>query len=182
MNRSPLCLSLSSGVPLLAAALLSLGGCSPAQDSASLVSVAAAQAKPQNQVAVARGKIDVEGGLLDLASPAAGVVQQLLIKEGQAVEKGQVLLRLKDDAARADLAVAESEWQLAQTRQKSRAARLPSLKQALNRWQAAAKQDAADLQSVDEAARTLQEAQAELDIATAEVAVSQRKVEQLRAL
>ena len=80
MNRSPLCFSLSSGVPLLAAALLLLGGCSPAQDSASPASVAAAQARPQSQVAVARGKIDVEGGLLDLASPAAGVVQQLLIK------------------------------------------------------------------------------------------------------
>ena len=121
MNRSPLCFSLSSGVPLLAAALLSLGGCSPAQDSASPASVAAAQAKPQSQVAVARGKIDVEGGLLDLASPAAGVVQQLQIKEGQSVQKGQLLLRIADDASRADLAVAESEWKLAQARQKKKA-------------------------------------------------------------
>lgn len=46
------------------------------------------------RVAVARGKIDVEGGLLDLASPAAGVVQQLLIKEGQSVQKGQGLAAL----------------------------------------------------------------------------------------
>ena len=126
MNRSPLCFSLSSGVPLLAAALLLLGGCSPAQDSASPASVAAAQARPQSQVAVARGKIDVEGGLLDLASPAVGVVQQLLIKEGQSVQKGQVLLRLADDAARADLAVAESEQQLAQTKLKARQERLPA--------------------------------------------------------
>ena len=182
MNRSPLCFSLSSGVPLLAAALLLLGGCSPAQDSASPASVAAAQAKPQSQVAVARGKIDVEGGLLDLASPAAGVVQQLLIKEGQSVQKGQVLLRLADDAARADLAVAESEQQLAQTRLKARQERLPALKTTLTRWQAAAKQGAADLQNVDEAAQSLRDAQAEVDIAAAEASVAKHKVEQLRAL
>ncbi|WP_417284752.1 HlyD family secretion protein [Comamonas sp.] len=172
------------GSALLAMALTAvvIAGCGPSQKAASVTPSATGQAKSNATVAIARGKIEVEGGLLDISPETGGVVGQLLIKEGQLVEKSQVLLRLKDDAARADLAVAESEWQLAQTRQKSRATRLPSLKQALTRWQAAAKQGAADLQSVDEAARALQEAQAELDIATAEVAVSQRKVEQLRAL
>lgn len=182
MNRSPLCFSFSSGVPLLAAALLSLGGCSPAQDSAAFVSAAAAQTKPQSQVAVARGKIDVEGGLLDLASPAPGVVQQLLAKEGQSVQKGQVLLRLADDAARADLAVAEAEQQLAQTKLKTRQDRLPALKMTLIRWQAAAKQGAADLQNVDDATQALRDAQAEVEIAGAEAAVAKHKVAQLRAL
>lgn len=182
MNRSPLCFSLRSGVPLLAAALLSLGGCSPAQDSASLVSIAAAQTKPQSQVAVSRGKIDVEGGLLDLTSPVTGVVQQLLIKEGQSVQKGQLLLRLADDVARADLAVAESEQQLTQTKLKAKQERLPALKTTLTRWQTAAKQGAADLQNVDEATQALRNAQAEVDIAAAEASVAKRKIEQLRAL
>ena len=103
-----------------------------------MVTSAAAQAKPQSQVAVARGKIDVEGGLLDLSAAAPGLVQQLLIKEGQAVQKGQLVLRMADDAARADLAVAESELQLAQTKLKTRQERLPVLKTALTRWQSAA--------------------------------------------
>ena len=159
-----------------------LGGCSPSQDSASVVSRAAAQVKPQSQVAVARGKIDVEGGLLDLSSAAAGVVQQLLVKEGQSLQKGQLVLRLADDAARADVAVAESELQLAQTKLKTRQDRLPALKATLTRWQAAAKQGAADLQSVDEAVQALRDAQSEVDIAAAEVSVAKRKAEQLRAL
>ena len=182
MNPSPFRLSIVSGAPLLAAAVLMLGGCSPSQDSASVVSRAAAQVKPQSQVAVARGKIDVEGGLLDLPSAAAGVVQQLLVKEGQSLQKGQLVLRLADDAARADVAVAESELQLAQTKLKTRQDRLPALKATLTRWQAAAKQGAADLQSVDEAVQALRDAQSEVDIAAAEVSVAKRKAEQLRAL
>ena len=182
MNPSPFRLSIVSGAPLLAAAVLMLGGCSPSQDAVSVISPAAAQIKPQSQVAVARGKIDVEGGLLDLSSAASGVVQQLLVKEGQSVQKGQLVLRLADDAARADLAVAESELQLAQTKLKTRQDRLPALKATLTRWQAAAKQGAADLQSVDEAVQALRDAQSEVDIATAEVTVAKRKAEQLRAL
>ena len=110
------------------------------------------------------------------------MVQQLLVKEGQSVQKGQPVLRLADDAARADLAVAESELQLAQTKLKTRQDRLPALKATLTRWQSAAKQGAADLQSVDEAVQALRDAQSEVDIAAAEVTVTKRKAEQLRAL
>ena len=110
------------------------------------------------------------------------MVQQLLVKEGQSVQKGQPVLRLADDAARADLAVAESELQLAQTKLKTRQDRLPALKATLTRWQSAAKQGAADLQSVDEAVQALRDAQSEVDIAAAEVTVAKRKAEQLRAL
>ena len=187
MNRSPMSRSFRSGMPLLAAALLAaallaLAGCSPSQNSASVVSPAAAQVKPQSQVAVARGKIDVEGGLLELTSAAAGVVQQLLVKEGQQLQKGQLVLRLADDAARADVSVAESEWQLAQAKLKARQERLPALKTTLTRWQSAARQGAADQQNVDEALQALRDAQAEADIAGAEVNVAKRKLEQLRAL
>ena len=161
---------------------LATSACSPSQNSASVIPVAAAQVKSNGPVAIARGKIEVEGGLLELAPETAGVVQQLLVKEGQSVQKGQVLLRLSDDASRADLAVAESEWQLAQTRQKTRQARLPALKQTVTRWQAAAKEGAADMQSLDEANQAVRDAQSEIDVAAAEVSVAQRKVEQLRAL
>ena len=59
---------------------------------------------------------------------------------------------------------------------------MPALKTTLTRWQAAAKQGAADLQNVDEAAHSLRDAQAEVDIAAAEASVAKHKVEQLRAL
>ncbi|MFG5778214.1 efflux RND transporter periplasmic adaptor subunit [Comamonas sp. J-3] len=158
-----------------------LGGCSP---SASELPTATARAAgppgAAGSVAVARGKIDVEGGLLELAPAIEGTVQQLPLKEGQRVQAGQLLLRMADDASRADLGVAESEWRLAQTREKAKSARLPPLAAALKRWQTAAREGAADANHVSEAAQQLRDAQSERDIAAAEVKVAQAKVEQLR--
>src|SRR5256885_5259017 len=165
------------------AAAALLAGCGPSHDAPANAGQASAKAQQNGpaSVAVARGKIEVEGGLLDLSPAVAGVVQQLSVKEGQSVQRGQLLLRLADDTGQADLAVAESEAQLAKARQKARAARLPQLKQTLSRWQAAAREGAADAQNVDEAAQALRDAQAEIDVAAAEAQVAQRKLEQLRA-
>lgn len=160
-----------------------LAGCSPSPgDSPSLsMQKAMAAPSPTAPLAVARGKIEVEGGLLELGTGIDGTIQQLPVKEGQSVQKGQLLLRIADDASRADLAVAESEWKLAQARQKAKAARLPALKQTLTRWQTAAREGAADMQNVDEAAQALRDAQSDADVAAAEIKVSQAKVEQLRS-
>lgn len=177
---------LSASTAGLAAALAAaalLAGCGPSHDAPANAGQASAKAQQNGpaSVAVARGKIEVEGGLLDLSPAVAGVVQQLSVKEGQSVQRGQLLLRLADDTGQADLAVAESEAQLAKARQKARAARLPQLKQTLSRWQAAAREGAADAQNVDEAAQALRDAQAEIDVAAAEAQVAQLKLEQLRA-
>lgn len=173
----------TAGLAAALAAAALLAGCGPSHDAPANAGQASAKAQPGGPaaVAVARGKIEVEGGLLDLSPAVAGVVQQLSVKEGQSVQRGQLLLRLADDTGQADLAVAESEAQLAKARQKARAARLPQLKQTLSRWQAAAREGAADAQNVDEAAQALRDAQAEIDVAAAEAQVAQRKLEQLRA-
>jgi multidrug resistance efflux pump len=173
----------TAGLAAALAAAALLAGCGPSHDAPANAGQASAKAQQNGPaaVAVARGKIEVEGGLLDLSPAVAGVVQQLSVKEGQSVQRGQLLLRLADDTGQADLAVAESEAQLAKARQKARAARLPQLKQTLSRWQAAAREGAADAQNVDEAAQALRDAQAEIDVAVAEAQVAQRKLEQLRA-
>ncbi|WP_353176712.1 HlyD family secretion protein [Delftia acidovorans] len=173
----------TAGLAAALAVAALLAGCGPSHDAPANAGQASAKAQQNGPaaVAVARGKIEVEGGLLDLSPAVAGVVQQLSVKEGQSVQRGQLLLRLADDTGQADLAVAESEAQLAKARQKARAARLPQLKQTLSRWQAAAREGAADAQNVDEAAQALRDAQAEIDVAAAEAQVAQRKLEQLRA-
>ncbi len=173
----------TAGLAAALAAAALLAGCGPSHDAPANAGQASAKAQQNGPaaVAMARGKIEVEGGLLDLSPAVAGVVQQLSVKEGQSVQRGQLLLRLADDTGQADLAVAESEAQLAKARQKARAARLPQLKQTLSRWQAAAREGAADAQNVDEAAQALRDAQAEIDVAAAEAQVAQRKLEQLRA-
>ncbi|WP_336693296.1 HlyD family secretion protein [Delftia acidovorans] len=173
----------TAGLAAALAAAALLAGCGPSHEAPANAGQASAKAQQNGPaaVAVARGKIEVEGGLLDLSPAVAGVVQQLSVKEGQSVQRGQLLMRLADDTGQADLAVAESEAQLAKARQKARAARLPQLRQTLSRWQAAAREGAADAQNVDEAAQALRDAQAEIDVAAAEAQVAQRKLEQLRA-
>ena len=173
----------TAGLAAALAAAALLAGCGPSHEAPANAGQASAKAQQNGPaaVAVARGKIEVEGGLLDLSPAVAGVVQQLSVKEGQSVQRGQLLMRLADDTGQADLAVAESEAQLAKARQKARAARLPQLRQTLSRWQAAAREGAADAQNVDEAAQALRDAQAEIDVAAAEAQVAQRKLEQVRA-
>jgi RND family efflux transporter MFP subunit len=50
--------------------------------------------------AVAEGKADVEGGIIQVASRTAGVVREVAVLEGDKVRKGQVLARQEDDAPR----------------------------------------------------------------------------------
>lgn len=64
--------------------------------------------------AVAEGKADVEGGIIQVASRTAGVVREVDVLEGQVVTKGQVLARQEDDAPR--LAVQTAQANLAQVK------------------------------------------------------------------
>lgn len=172
-------LRLAQPAALLACVWLS--ACTPSGQETSADPVQAGSQAPR-VLALARGKVDVEGGLLLLSAGAEGVVQKLPVQEGQRVQAGQVLLRLGDAAAQADVAVAASEVQLAQARLAARAARLPVLQQTLTRWQTAARQGAADGQQVEEAAQALRDAQSEQAIAQAELQVARQKQAQLRAL
>jgi len=51
------------------------------------------------EIVSAPGKLEPLGSVNELVIPVNGVVQQVLVKEGQRVEKGQVLLRLDTEAS-----------------------------------------------------------------------------------
>lgn len=69
--------------------------------------------------AIANGKIDIEGGIIQIAARRGGVVRDVLVQEGDLVKAGQILARQEDDEPRlqlqtatADLAQAESQLRL----------------------------------------------------------------------
>lgn len=71
--------------------------------------------------AIANGKVDVEGGIIQIAARRGGVVRDVLVQEGDRVVAGQVLARQEDDeprlalqSANADVAQAESQLRLIQ--------------------------------------------------------------------
>ncbi|WP_269716198.1 HlyD family secretion protein [Caulobacter sp. NIBR2454] len=82
---------------------------------------AAAEAKkaPESPyAAIANGKADVEGGIIQVAARRQGIVSEVLVQEGATVAKGQILARQQDEdsilavnRARAD--VAQSRAQIA---------------------------------------------------------------------
>jgi multidrug resistance efflux pump len=60
------------------------------------------------------GRVDVEGGLLDLAPVRAGRVVAVPVREGEAVSAGAVLLRLDEQPARLQVQTARAAQQAAQ--------------------------------------------------------------------
>jgi RND family efflux transporter MFP subunit len=70
---------------------------------------------------IANGKVDIEGGVVEIAARRFGVIKDVLVHEGDVVKKGQVLARQEDqdailaiDSARATLLQTQSQLVLAQ--------------------------------------------------------------------
>jgi len=82
---------------------------------------AEAQKVESPYAAIANGKVDIEGGIIQIAARRGGVVREVLVQEGDRVVAGQILARQEDDeprlglqTANADLAAAESQLRLIQ--------------------------------------------------------------------
>lgn len=168
--------------PLLAALLLAACGRNDTP-------MANAQAQAQTQapagprsIAIARGKIEVQGGLIELAAPADGLVESVTVDEGDTVRKGQPLLRLEADTARADATVFEAELKAAQARQQAQSVRLPAARQYAGRLAEAAAAGGIDRQRADDAQQAAREIEAAAAVAAADVQVAAGKLAQSRAL
>jgi multidrug resistance efflux pump len=153
---------------LLAAALLA--GCS--HDEAPATS----QATTPAYVAVARGRIDIEGGLLKLTMPSEGIVQSVGAHEGEHVQKGQVLAQLDLEPAKLALASALAEQQQASAQASALEERVKSTDLRAARLEQAARAGAGDIQSADDARENAQQVKAQLDNARASTALASQKV------
>ena len=49
---------------------------------------------------IANGKVDIEGGVIEVAARRPGVISEVLAQEGDVVTKGQVLARLEGPGCR----------------------------------------------------------------------------------
>ena len=78
------------------------------------IEAAASQTAPSPYAAIANGKADVEGGIIQVAARRGGVVKAVYVQEGERVVAGQILARQEDDDPR--LAVGRARAQVAQVR------------------------------------------------------------------
>jgi HlyD family secretion protein len=72
-----------------------------------------------DEVVVAPGKLEPVGDVKTVQMPVGGVLDQMLVKDGQRVKKGQILLRLDNEATvdreasiREGIAAKQQQWQL----------------------------------------------------------------------
>src|ERR1700759_52909 len=51
---------------------------------------------PSPFATIANGKVDIEGGVIEIAARRFGVIRDVLVHEGEVVRKGQILARQED--------------------------------------------------------------------------------------
>jgi len=105
---------------LVAIAALSIAACSRSGPGHNPGGTGAPTVPPSPYATIANGKVDVEGGIVEVAARSPGVIREVLVQEGDSVRKGQVLARQEDDefvlaANSARAAVAQAQSQLALT-------------------------------------------------------------------
>lgn len=157
----------------LLVAITPLAGCSSSSDPA--------PTPPSPYAAVARGEVDVPGGLLEVMPMAAGEVDSVSVTPDQKVKKGQVLARLDTSQAQTDVDVAAARWQQAKVQKAALQRRLPGARDTARRWASAVKAGAAEGQHAADAKAQLLQLQGQLQVARARVRLAHQQWRQARA-
>lgn len=161
-------------VPIMLSGLLALSACTDSNDHANAATAATEPAVQSQYLAIARGRVDVEGGLARVVAQRDGVISAVDARQGDQVKAGQVLAQLDPRAARIELAgaraqVGQARAQLAQSQLKLNAA-----KQRAPRVAEAAKAGAASGDAADEARDEVAMLQAQADGAEAALDAAQQ--------
>jgi RND family efflux transporter MFP subunit len=173
---------LSPIAPLACLAILAglapLAGCKGAADATTTNQAVAPANTPY--AAIADGKADVEGGIIEVAARTQGVIREVDVQEGDLVKKGQVLARQEDDVPRlaadtaaANLAQAEAQIAVMQSQ-------LGAAQREADRLQPLIAAHYASTQSEDQAQDTVRSDNASLLAQRAEIAVAQTQLSQAR--
>ena len=130
--------------------------------------------------AIASGKADVEGGIIQVAARTAGVVREVYVQEGASVRKGQVLARLEDDQPR--LAAQTVAANLAQAKAQVGAleVQMRAAQRELARLERLAPSNFVAAQELDKARDAVASAQAGLETQRAVIATSTAQLAQAR--
>lgn len=156
---------------------LALGGCSrpgraPAADAAPVQSA---------YLAIARGQVDVEGGLIRVVAARDGRIDEVKVEDGDTVHQGDVLALLDARAARIGVGVAEATVEQAQAQVGVLKARVAPTRLQQQRVGEAAGAGAATGQAADDAASALAVLQAEIGAAEAAVKLARQQLDAARA-
>ena len=158
--------------------IASLAACSRQGEEAPAKPVTATA---QAYIALARGRVDVEGGVQRITAPRDGILAKLGVDAGDNVRAGQVLALLDTQQAELVQALAQAEVTHALAHVEAQKTRLPALLARAERLRQAATAGALSEDKADEADQAIAELRAEQRIGAAALATAQRRLTQAQA-
>lgn len=176
MIRRLAALSAVSAAVLVAACQPPGAGEGGAKAEAPKAGASSAQLLDTPFAAIANGKADVEGGIVQVAARRPGIVEEVLVQEGDVVVKGQALARQDDDDLR--LALQRARAELNQTRAQIAATevQLAAARREYQRLSDLAATNVVAAQRLDQARDAIATAEAQLASQRAAVASAQARV------
>jgi len=115
---------------------------------------------------------------VEIYSEISGVVEQILVRNGDTVQRGQALLRLRDSELRERLKQAEAGLQIAQARAEQAEASLVQLKAQYDRAKSLAERNMSSQAELDNITSELASGQANVSLAIAQVMQAKSSVDE----
>ena len=128
--------------------------------------------------AIAAGKADVEGGVIQVAARAPGTVREVLVQEGDHVTKGQVLARQEDDQARLAAMTARADLAQARAQVAALTVTLGAAHREYDRLAKLAAENWIAKQQLDQAGDAIHTAEAQLGMQQAAIGAAQARLAQ----
>jgi HlyD family secretion protein len=159
---------------LIVGAGLGLASCGNAgADTSEKQKAANAQAEAASPyAAIAAGKVDVEGGLVDIAARQAGIVTEVMVEEGAEVHRGDILARLDDEQYRLQRGQSAATLQQAQAQLIAYQTALGAAQRNESRTEQLAAQNFVSPQAVENARDAVRSAQSQVDVQSANIAAA----------
>lgn len=123
-------------------------------------------------LASAKGRVDIEGGLMRLAAQREGVIARVLVEEGERVKAGQLLAALEEEQPRRAAALAQAETVQARRALAPAQLRVEAGEREVRRLSPLASDASVSRQELDQARDQLAQARAELLLAEAALQVA----------
>ncbi|OYU70871.1 MAG: hemolysin secretion protein D [Alphaproteobacteria bacterium PA2] len=175
--RRPIAWIVLAAVLVLGVGGMVMSGQAKAKKAAE-VKATAAHAEKSPFVAIANGKADVEGGMIQVAARRGGIIREVYVHEGDRVAKGQILARQEDDELKLAAAQAAAVVRQAQAQVALLEVQLSTARRERARLQGLVATNFVAGQKLDQANDAIRQAEANLEaqranIATAKAALAQ---------
>jgi HlyD family secretion protein len=155
-----------------ATALLLLAACHPGGDKPAVA------APPSPYATIANGKVDIEGGVVEVAARPPGVISEVLVQEGDFVHKGQILARQEDQDARLAVKSAKAAVVQAESQMPLMQVNLRTAQREFERLKTLIASKLVSQQQVDQAGDSVASAQAQLGIQQSAVQTAEAQLAQ----